>query len=86
MAEVKEVVESVMRVDDETTVKQLLEWLLSEGMSLSKSIVHVLRCRESLGWIDSEGKCLLSNDMQSEQNEASGMGNEIFTRGCGRLS
>ena len=45
---VKEVVKSAMRADDETTVKQLHERLLSQGVSVSRSTV--LRCRQSLGW------------------------------------
>ena len=46
--QVKEVIESAMRADDETTVKQLHEQLMSQGVSVSKSTV--LRCRQSLGW------------------------------------
>ena len=45
---VRKTIESAMRADDETTVKQLHEQLISQGASLSKSTV--LRCRKSLGW------------------------------------
>ena len=46
--EVKEIVESTMRADDETTAKQLGEKLAGEGYALSE--MSVLRCRSELGW------------------------------------
>ena len=46
--EVKEIVESAMRADDETTAKQLREKLAGEGYALLE--MSVLRCRSELGW------------------------------------
>ena len=46
--EVKEVVETAMRADDETTAKELQAKLTDAGHSLSLS--STLRCRTELGW------------------------------------
>ena len=46
--EVKEVVETAMCADDETTVKELQKKLTDAGHSLSLS--STLRCRTELGW------------------------------------
>ena len=47
-AEIKELVEAQMRLDDETTAFQLHRLLTEKGYSIS--LRTVLRCRTSLGW------------------------------------
>ena len=55
-------IESTMRADDETTVKQLHEQLISQGASLSKSTV--LGCRQSLGWtVRGNGYCQMIHEV-----------------------
>ena len=47
-AEIKQIVEDQMRVDDETTAYQLHRLLTEKGYSIS--LRTVLRCRTALGW------------------------------------
>ena len=46
--EIKQLIESNMRVNDETTAMQLHQILTSRGYNLSKRTI--LRCRSTLGW------------------------------------
>ena len=47
-AEIKEIVEAQMRIDDETTAYQLHRLLTEKGYSIS--LRTILRCRTALGW------------------------------------
>ena len=47
-AEMKEIVETKMREDDETTAYQHYSLLVMRGFTISRHTV--LRCHESLGW------------------------------------
>ena len=47
-AQVKQLVDSAMREDDETTATQLHNLLTSNGISISLSTI--IRCRSMLGW------------------------------------
>ena len=47
-AEIKRIVETQMREDDETSAMQLYNVLKSKGINISRRTV--LRCRTSLGW------------------------------------
>ena len=46
--DVKTIIEAAMRDDDETTVKELLEQLSTQGIFLSQRTIS--RCRTDLGW------------------------------------
>ena len=48
MAEMKDIVETKMREDDETTAYQLHSLLVTSRFTISRRTV--LRCHESLGW------------------------------------
>ena len=55
----KAIIETAMRDDDETTVKELWEQLSTQGIFLLQRTV--LRCRTDLGWTTS-GTMYCQND------------------------
>ena len=78
--EVKEIVEEAMRNDDETTAVQLHAILVDKQHFISEFDTEV----QEVAGVDLQRKRLLPNVKGSKQNQATGVGNTVRTRGPDR--
>ena len=78
--EVKEIVEEAMRNDDETTAVQLHAILVDKQHFIPEFDTEV----QEVAGVDLQRKRLLPNVKGSKQNQATGVGNTVRTRGPDR--